>query len=279
MPPAVWETLVLTGKARAAIRRSTREVMRAQYSALGRQIVARAFERTGRPMQEDRLKAALPRFAHLGVEDVLAAVGRGEMLSEDVLKAVHPDIVEERRPATPRARREGGWFGTRTNANLLFHVPGVSAEVDWAMMAKGGLHPDLLVLFAPNGGAVPGDRVVGILEPDVSITIYPIQSSELSAFDDQPERWLDARWDIAEGDRPFFPARLEVKAINEPGTLGAIATVVGRERRQHRQRPDETGLARLPGDRHRRGGVEPQAPFDDRVAAARAYDRQPRRAG
>ncbi len=227
VPPAVWETLVLTGKARAAIRRSTREAMRAQYSALGRQIVVRAFERVGRPLQEDRLKAVLPRLAHPTVDDLLAAVGRGEMVSGDVLKAIHPDIIEERKPAAPRARHEGGWFGTRTNASLLFHVPGVSAEVDWPMMARQGLHPDLLVHFAPHGGAVPGDRVVGILERDVSITIYPIQSPELSAFDDQPERWLDARWDVAEGDRPFFPAKLEVTAINEPGTLGTIATVVG----------------------------------------------------
>ena len=228
VPPAIWETLVLTGKARAAIRRSTREAVRAQYSALGRQIVVRAFERAGRALTDERLKAALPRFAHPTVEDVLAAVGRGEMFSGDVLKAVHPDVVEERRAITaPRARNEGGWFGTSTNANLLFHVPGVSDEVDWRMVAADGLHPDLAVLYAPNGGAVPGDRVVGILDPGASITIYPIQSQDLTAFDDQPERWLDVRWDIAEGDRPFFPARLDVTAINEPGALGAIATVVG----------------------------------------------------
>ena len=30
------------------------------------------------------------------------------------------------------------------------------------------------------------------------ITIYPIQSPSLTAFDDQPERWIDVRWDIDE---------------------------------------------------------------------------------
>ncbi len=227
VPPAVWETLVLTGKARAAIRRATREAMRTQYAALGRQIVTRAFERAGRPFAEDRLKAALPRFARSSVDDVLAAVGRGEMFSGDVLKAVHPEIADERKPVVPRLHNAGGWFGTRTNANVLFHVPGVGEEVDWKIMAKDGLHPDLPVRFAPNGGAVPGDRIVGILAPHDSITIYPIQSPDLKAFDDQPERWLDVRWDIDDGERPFFPAKLQVTAINEPGTLGAIATVMG----------------------------------------------------
>ena len=45
------------------------------------------------------------------------------------------------------------------------------------------------VQFAPNGGAVPGDRIVGILNPGEGITIYPIQSPALQAFEDAPERW------------------------------------------------------------------------------------------
>jgi len=227
VPPAIWETLVLTGKARAAIRRATREAMRTQYAALGRQIVTRAFERAGRPFAEEKLKAALPRFARASVDDVLAAVGRGEMFSGDVLKAVYPDIADERRPVVPRARHDGGWFGMRTNGHVLFHVPGVGEEVDWKIMAKDGIHPDMPVRFAPNGGAVPGDRIVGIFTPNESITIFPIQSPDLNAYDDQPERWLDVRWDIEDGERPFFAAKLKVTAINEPGTLGAIATVMG----------------------------------------------------
>ena len=227
VPPAVWETLVVTGKARAAIRRATREAMRAQYAGLGRQIVARAFERAGRTLADERLKAVLPRFARGSVEDVFAAVGRGEMFSGDVLKAVHPEIAEERRPTTPQRTRDAGWFSTRTHPNLLFHVPGASEEIDWKMMAAGGLHPDLPVVLAPEGGALPGDRIVGILDPERSITIYPIQSPELTRFDDQPERWLDVRWEIGENERPFFPAKLAITAINEPGTLGVIATVIG----------------------------------------------------
>ena len=43
---------------------------------------------------------------------------------------------------------------------------------------------------------MPGDRIIGILTKGEGITIYPIQSPSLTAFDDQPERWLDVRWDI-----------------------------------------------------------------------------------
>ena len=107
MPPAAWEGLVVTGKARAAIRRATRDAVRAQYAALGRQIVIRAFERAGKAFAEEKLKAALPRLARPTVEDVLAAVGRGEMYSGDVVRAVHPEFKEERKAGVPRPRGRG----------------------------------------------------------------------------------------------------------------------------------------------------------------------------
>jgi guanosine-3',5'-bis(diphosphate) 3'-pyrophosphohydrolase len=232
-PPAAWEGMVVTGKARAAIRRATREAVRAQYAGLGRQIVRRAFERAGKPFDEDKIKASLPRLARGAVDDVMAAVGRGEMFSGDVVKAVHPEFKDEPRakPGPAPERGESGWFGLRKAASLVFRIPGVSARAgaessDMAIPIRG-LRGDLPVSFAPNGGAVPGDRIVGILTPGEGITIYPIQSPALTAFDDQPERWLDVRWDIDDAEHSYFPAQIIVTAINEPGALGVIATTIG----------------------------------------------------
>ena len=52
---------------------------------------------------------------------------------------------------------------------------------------------------------MPGDRIVGILTPGEGITIYPIQSPALKEFEDQPERWLDVRWDVEERQAAAFP--------------------------------------------------------------------------
>ncbi len=228
VPPAAWETLVITGKARSAIRRATRDAVRAQYAGLGRQIVTRAFERAGKPYTEDKLKSVLARLARASVEDVLAAVGRGEMFSGDVVKAVYPEFMDERKPIAPRPRGEAGWFGLKKAASLVFKFPGETTdEQNRKSIPIRGLQGDLPVRFAPNGGAVPGDQIVGILTPGEGITIYPIQSPDLTAFDEEPDRWLDVRWDIEDGRQDFFPARLVITAINEPGTLGAIATVIG----------------------------------------------------
>ncbi|PPQ39599.1 GTP pyrophosphokinase [Rhodoblastus acidophilus] len=220
-PPAAWESIAVTGKARAAIRRASREAVRAQYAGLGRQIVLRAFERAGKAFSDDKLKMALPRLARAQVEDVLAAVGRGEMFSGDVVKAVYPDFKEERKATAP-LRPDPGWFKMQKAAGMQFKAPGATGHA----LPIRGLRGDLPVSFAPDGGAVPGDRIVGILTPGEGVTIYPIQSSALAQFDDQPERWLDVRWDL-EGAPELFPAKIVVAAINEPGSLGAVASLIG----------------------------------------------------
>jgi guanosine-3',5'-bis(diphosphate) 3'-pyrophosphohydrolase len=226
VPPAAWESMVVTGKARSAIRRATRTAVRKQYAGLGRQILERAFARAKRPYSDDVVKAALPRLAQHNVEDMLAAVGRGEIPSTNVLKAVYPDHKEER-VGRGRTRSEEGWFGLKRGAGMKFRVPGLSrrAAADEHAIPIRGLHGEMPVRFA-EGGALPGDRIVGIMTPGEGITIFPIQSPALKEFDDEPERWLDVRWDIDENKRERFPARLQVSAINEPGTLAQVAQII-----------------------------------------------------
>jgi guanosine-3',5'-bis(diphosphate) 3'-pyrophosphohydrolase len=231
VPPAAWENVVVTGKARSAIRRATRNAIRKQYSGLGTRILERAFERAGRKFSKDALKPALNRLARREVEDVLASVGRGELSSPDVLKAVFPDYKDER-VTHQQKEREEGWFNMRNAAGMLFQIPGRSsrkskkqAEKQEGAVPIRGVSGDLPVRFAPEG-AVPGDRIVGILQPGAGITIYPIQSPSLTAYDDQPDRWIDVRWDIDEDLKERFPARITVTAINEPGSLANIAQVI-----------------------------------------------------
>ncbi|WP_186420866.1 bifunctional (p)ppGpp synthetase/guanosine-3',5'-bis(diphosphate) 3'-pyrophosphohydrolase [Bosea sp. CS1GBMeth4] len=225
-PPAAWESLVVTGKARAAIRRATRAAVRRQYAGLGRQILERAFMRAERPFSDDKLKAALKRLARSAVDDVLAAVGRGEMFSGDVVRAVYPDLEPEKRAgADAKAKPSGkGWFELRQGENLKFKLPSEAPGAD--AIPIRGLGGDLPVRFAPGGGAVPGDRIVGILTPGEAVTIYPIQSPSLAAFDNEPERWLDVRWDLDDKRPQRFPARIQLNSINEPGSLAQITTTI-----------------------------------------------------
>ncbi|HEV7983636.1 MAG TPA: RelA/SpoT AH/RIS domain-containing protein, partial [Xanthobacteraceae bacterium] len=245
-PPAAWESLVVTGKARAAIRRATRQAVRFQYAELGRRIVERLCQRAKRDYSDERLIGALPRLARHTVDDVFAAVGRGEMKVTDVVRAMYPDYKEERAAAIATSKPEPGWFGLGAGKPVKFKVPG--GEDKGAAIPIRGINSDLPVRFAPDGGAVPGDRIVGIMTPGEGITIYPIQSSALKDFEDNPERWLDVRWDVDGGTPQRFPARIAVQSVNEPGSLAQIARVIAEHDgnidniRMSRRAPDFTSI-------------------------------------
>ena len=216
-PPSAWESLAVTGKARAAIRRATRTAVRDQYAGLGRRIVDRLFARAKIEYADDKLKGALPRLARVSIEDVMASVGRGELKASDVARAMYPDYKEERMVR----------YGAKKSLAVKLKLkapphPARSASV----IPVRGINSDLPVKFAPNGGAVPGDRIVGIVTPGEGITIYPIQSPALKDFEEEPERWLDVRWDIDETMPQRFPARILVHNVNEPGSLAQVATVI-----------------------------------------------------
>ncbi|WP_049733875.1 RelA/SpoT family protein [Rhizobium ecuadorense] len=233
VPPAAWEEIVVTGKARAAIRRATRMAIRKQYAGLGHRILERTFDRAGKIFSREAMKPALHRLGQKEVEDAIAAVGRGEMSSLDVLRAVYPDHQDER--VTVRPSGDDGWFNVRSAAGMIFKIPGKTKagvdggpseiDTDANIGPIRGLSGNVDVKFASTG-AVPGDRIVGIMDQGKGITIYPIQSPSLQRFDDQPDRWIDVRWDLDEANKSRFMARIMVNGLNEPGTLAKVAQTV-----------------------------------------------------
>lgn len=229
-PPPAWENLVVTGRARSAIRRAARDAVRRQYGELGRRLIASQFERLGEELTDDKLKKALPRLGYKSLEDALAAVGRNELPIENVLKAAIPEALEQvpAKPAYRRTRRFGrakgqdGWFNIDRVMSLKFR--GTEGEPKTGGLAIRGINSDLPVSFEP-GGAVPGDRIVGVMIPGEGIRIFQIHSPRLREY--EHEGWIDVTWDVDPDTPQRFPARVSVTALNEPGTLAQIAKVIG----------------------------------------------------
>jgi len=229
-PPAAWEGAVITGKARSAIKRASRDAARKQYLGLGRDILQAAFQRTGESLAEADLGPVLTQLAQKTADDPFISIGRGEIAPEKVLAILDLQLPQE--PAVKRraiTRNEDGWFNLRRVTGFKFRWPGMNGAASPNSphgVSIRGANRVSSIRFS-EGGAVPGERIVGILEPGAGITIYPIHSPQLKQFEDQLDRWIDVTWDIQEGATELFPAKIKVTALNEPGSLGQIATVIG----------------------------------------------------
>ena len=207
-PPAAWEGLAVTGKARAAIRRATRAAARKQFAGLGREIVEKMLAKVERVFVEKEVTAAMPRLGHKNLEDALAAVGRGELLAVDILKAMGLTIDATKLKELRRRHQ------TRK----------ADGSVETSIPVRGVARTTALKI-SPDTGAVPGERIVGILVPGEGITIYPIFAKALEQFENYPERWVDLAWDTG-AEELRFPARLTLSILNEVGSLAQVTQLI-----------------------------------------------------
>ncbi len=206
-PPPAWEAIAVTGKAKAAIRRATRADIRKQYAGIGRELVEKLMDRQGKTFNDKEVAKAVPRVGHRNLEDAMAAIGRGDLSAADLLKAM--GLVVD--PKDLRAVRKKA--GAKTE------------EGKFSLPVRGAAANAALKIFHKTG-AVPGERIVGIVTPGEGITIYPIFAAALEQFDQEPERWVDLTWGVAEEGRRF-PARISITIANEVGALAQVAQVIG----------------------------------------------------
>ncbi len=208
VPPPAWEAIAITGKARSAIRRATRAAMRKQFAGLGREIVEKLLVNQGKALVEKELIAAVPRLGHKNLEDAMAAIGRGDLSGYDMLKAMGLTVEESQ---MRNSRRKA--VGRKSDAAGASSVP------------VRGLSTNTAMKISRETGAVPGERIVGIVMPGEGVTIFPIFARALEQYDSQPERWIDLAWDTAASAQKF-PARISVVILNEVGALAQVTQLI-----------------------------------------------------
>jgi len=210
-PNPTWERFVVTGKARARIRRFIRTQQRSQYTELGRGMLVRAFRQEGYDYTDKALDGVLKIYKAPATEDLVALVGEGVLSARDVLSSVYPELKN-------RAQHTD-------NVVALKARPPERKEKPGAMPIKG-LIPGMAMHFAGCCHPLPGDRIVGIVATGRGVTIHTIDCENLEQFADQPERWLDVSWD--ESEVKAHIGRIDLIVTNEPTTLGSVSTVIAK---------------------------------------------------
>jgi GTP pyrophosphokinase len=212
-PSPDWENFVITGKAKACIRRFVRIKEREQYAELGRNMLEKSFRQDGYELTEKAIAGVLKKFKAESNPDLYAAVGQGNLAAREVLYAVYPGAKENEKAQkiVPIAR-------ARTKSK---------AKADGSAVPIKGLIPGMAVHFAQCCHPLPGDRIVGIVTTGKGVTVHTIDCDTLASFQDTPERWVDLSWEVDQAEESYT-GRLQVVLANEPGSLGALSTLIGR---------------------------------------------------
>ena len=265
-PPAAWESIVVTGKARAAIRRATRAAVRTQYTGLGRRIVERLFQRAKIAYSDEKLKGALPRLARASIEDVMAAVGRSELKASDVARAMYPDYKEERAAAMAvKPKSESGWFGLKKLTSVKFKVPDATGPAIPIRGINGDL-PVQLCAGRRRGAGRPHRRHPHAGRGDHHL---PDPVARLERVRGQAGALAGRALGRGRKHAAAFPGAHR-GAIGERARLARANRASDRRaRRQYRQYPHDAAGAGLHRRADRSGGLRPQASHRHHRAIAR----------
>jgi GTP pyrophosphokinase len=212
-PSPTWERFVVTGKARACIRRYIRTQQRAQYVELGRAILLKAFKQDHHDFTDKAFDGVLKKFHAEDAEDIYAAVGEGLLTEREIMGAVFPGST-----TTPRTGKVVP-IGARR---------GKDQKAKASSIPITGLIPGMAIHYAGCCHPLPGDRIVGIVTTGKGVTIHTIDCETLESFADAPERWLDVSWNIDSETSPGHVGRLHVVVANSPGSLGSMSTIIGK---------------------------------------------------
>ncbi|MGE5476960.1 MAG: RelA/SpoT family protein [Bacteroidales bacterium] len=213
-PNPTWERFVVTGKARARIRRFIRTQQRAQYVDLGRAILVRAFRQEGYEFTEKAAEGVLKFFKAPTVDDLVAMVGEGTLTGKDVVAQVYPEL------------KSGAARPDNVVQLAKAKQPGTTQRDKANAVPIKGLIPGMAVHFAGCCHPLPGDRIVGIVTTGKGVTVHTIDCDNLEQYAETPERWLDISWEAGEGNAHV--GRVDLVVNNEPGALGAVTTVIAK---------------------------------------------------
>ena len=224
-PSPTWERFVVTGKAKAAIRRFIRTRQREQYIQLGKSLLDKTFHEEGYEVTDKGLDGVRANFKQATTDDLIAAVGAGLITSREVLTAVYPGLKQ------PPRKDGGADVVPISRARNKAAAEAAKAKKDGAdgQIAIRGLIPGMAVHFARCCHPLPGDRIVGIITTGKGVTIHTIDCATLESFSESPERWIDVGWDsVSEGVPGIYTGRLKVTVANQPGSLSKLSTVIAR---------------------------------------------------
>ena len=171
-----------------------------------------------------------------------------------------------------------GWFNLRSAAGMIFRMPGKPARRDEAERgdARGDRDACRSAASATTCRCIsrrtapcPATASSASSTPGKGITIYPIQSPRAAAFDDEPERWIDVRWDLDEANKSRFPARIMRQRASTSRARSPRSRRRSRQRRQHLTTCDGAHGAGLHRDGVRPRSLGPEASEPAADAACR----------
>lgn len=198
-PQSTWMDIVVTGRAKSAIRRALKADQHDGQVRLGRELARVALEHVGKKATDKALDTAANRMGLANAGDLLAKIGVAELTGTDLVEVLYPELTRN-----------------------------MDDGADLPPERILGLEADQFAQPAECCQPLPGERIVGIATHGKGVLVHTINCERLVDYESQTERWIDLHW--SQGKRLANQrATLLVTMANDSGVLGRICTLIGEQ--------------------------------------------------
>lgn len=204
-PKSEWESCVVTGRAKSAIKRYIRLQRNKEFASVGKALLEKEYRFRKIYFKIKKIKDALSAFHVHTIEDLYVQIAESQIKARDVFERLHPEYADLQKEKTKK----------RQQHDKKTHEP---------VFLLDNAHEGLAVHLGKCCHPLPGDRIVGIVTTGKGITVHNKACSILSKFVDMPELWLAVDWQRESPSE--YVGRITTVIINEPGALAALCTVI-----------------------------------------------------
>ncbi|WP_379551620.1 RelA/SpoT family protein [Qipengyuania sp. DGS5-3] len=189
VPQMSWLSFVVTGKAKAAIRRAVRLKERGEIVAMGQKLFDQIINQVPAKIGKKAMREALKRLEMEDDDDLYFAIGASDISDRDVMEALVPGCTEAM-PERPE------WSKTGKRLSIRGLTPGVGFTL------ADCCHP------------VPGDKIVGTRRSGEKVEVHAVDCHALASGIDSD--WIDLSWGRQSAGAV---GRIRVTLYDRPGTL------------------------------------------------------------
>ncbi|MEL7545286.1 MAG: RelA/SpoT family protein [Pseudomonadota bacterium] len=200
-----YEALTVTGRARAAQRRLRRDVEAAEFSNLGRSLIERRLRSLSIDPVSVDMREVAQRADYDTVRDMFESIGRSRDEVSRLIRLAFPGIEDD--------------------DTAMEHVTlddETASEVIRGEDLKAGVTLHLGECCHP----IPGDRIVGLREPDRGIVVHTIYCGATEKYDDELDRWIDLQWNQLDNAGLRAIGTIAVNAVDHKGVMAQQCSVV-----------------------------------------------------
>ncbi|MFQ5645754.1 MAG: RelA/SpoT family protein [bacterium] len=211
-PGKSWLNLVVTSKARNAVRKWLRDQDRQRSLALGKEISKKDFKRNNLNYQklekEGSLEKTALKLGYDSLDDLLIRIGYGKISVKQFVRQL----------------TDGKDTPGKEDRGIIQTIRNIVLKADQRVVVDG--KEELLLHFAKCCSPVKGDNIIGFITKGRGVSVHQENCVNVNSLSVDSDRMVEVKWNYKSNETQ--PVGISIRSNNDVGLLANISKMIAK---------------------------------------------------